>query len=294
MLRRAAEISVLLLFILIAVLSAVRYGFKEDNKPRNRFFVGIDQRLGLKEDVELYEPFMKYLSNKTGYDFRVKFSNSYSSTYEKLGKGDVQFALIGGAGFVKAKRQYDIRMLARGINAEGKASYRAIIFARKDSNIKSISDIKGKSFAFGAVESTQGHLIARKMLEDAGIQLNDLKSHIFTGSHQGVVDAVLSGKADAGAAQDILVERMSKDGKVKIIAVSEEFPSSGIAVNKEVDAEIIERVKDAILSFDPAGKHKKIVHPQWNKTEMVRGFIESQYNDYDSIEKLALRYGIIK
>ena len=131
------------------------------------------------------------------------------------------------------------------------------------------------------------------MLEDAGIRLNDFKSHIFTGSHQGAVDAVLSGKADAGAAQDMLVERMSKDGKVKIIAVSEEFPSSGIAVNKKVDAEIVEKVKDALFSFDPARKHKNI-HPEWKKTEMASGFIESQYNDYDRIESLALRYGIIK
>jgi phosphonate transport system substrate-binding protein len=290
MIRRAAEIAVLLLFVLIAVMSAVKYGFKEDNKPQNRFFVGFDVRLGPKEDVELYEPFVKYLSSKTGYDFRLRFSDDYSRTYEMLGKGHVQFALIGGAGFVDAKRKYNIRMLARGVNAEGKASYRSIIFTKKDSAIKTLSDLKGKSFAFGAVESTQGHLIARKMLEDAGIRL---KSYVYTGSHQGAVDAVLSGKADAGAAQDMLIERLSKDGKVRIIAVSEEFPSSGIAVNRYVDAEIVEKVKDALLSFDPKGKHKNI-HPQWNKTEMAGGFIESQYNDYDRIESLALRYGIIK
>ncbi|HID61375.1 MAG TPA: phosphate/phosphite/phosphonate ABC transporter substrate-binding protein, partial [Anaerolineae bacterium] len=88
------------------------------------------------------------------------------------------------------------------LNAGGQGEYQAIIFTRTDSPVQSIEDIRGRSFAFGSRTSTQGHLIPRLMLAEAGIELADLKAFEYIGSHADCANAVISGRYEAGGMQD--------------------------------------------------------------------------------------------
>lgn len=262
-------------------------------KPMKRVYFGFDLRLGVREQLELYQPLMDYLSKETGYSFRILLSDSYRSNQENLGLGRVSFAAIGGLSFVKAHDEYGVQMLLRGLNADKIPSYRSVIFTSPDSNIHRIADVQGRRFAFGSESSTQGYLIPRRMLDVEGISLNDLKEYLYTGSHQATVDAVLSGRADAGAAQDTLVMALAREKKVMIVKTSEYYPSSGIAYNKNVTPEVLEMVKKALLKLEPQGRHKDIL-PDWERTEMAGGFIEATQSDFMPIYDMAVDYGLIE
>jgi len=256
-------------------------------KPK--LYFGFDVRLGTNEDEKLYQPLMEYLSQKTGYNFQLRFTKQYEDTQENLGKDYVQFAAMGAVSFIKSNQNYHTQVLVRGLNEENKAQYQSIIFTTPNSDIKTIEDIKGKSFAFGSTDSTQGHLIPREMLNYAGIDLQDLSEYRYTGSHQNAVNAVISGQFAAGGAQDTLVRSMANQGKVKIIKESNYYPSSGIVANQTVDPKIIQAVKKALLELDPQGKHQNIL-PNWDKTEMPNGFIEASPQDYLELENLMKKY----
>ena len=103
----------------------------------------------------------------------------------------------------------------------------------------------------------KGHIIPRKMLEDAGVTPANLKGYSFTGFHTNTARAVLNGEYDAGGIQDNLAKRLVKEGNIKVIAVSKPYPSSLICYSKYVDPLIIKAVKSTLLSFDPKNKHKK-------------------------------------
>ncbi|GBD96548.1 phosphate-import protein PhnD precursor [bacterium BMS3Abin06] len=264
----------------------------ESLQPHTLWF-GFDLRLGPKEEVRIYTPFLKYLEKSTGKRFRIKFTEKYEDTVENLGRGITHFAALGTLNYVIGANKYGIKYLASGVNKEGDPRYYSMIIVKPDSPIQDVRDIKGKCFAFGSKMSTQGHLIPRKMLEDAGITLEDLSSYIYTGSHINVAMAVLNGECDAGGIQDILANRLVSKGKIRIIKISEPYPTSLIAYNSAVDSRIVEAVRSALLAFEPTGKHKELLF-DWDKTEMPLGFTEINELELDKVMSLAERYGIMK
>lgn len=254
---------------------------------------GFDLRLGPREDVKIYLPFMRYLEQNTGNRFSLRFTEKYEDTVENLGKGITHFAALGPVNCILANKKYGTGCLVMGLNNDGKPEYRAVIFTKKDSPLKSLKDLKGKTFAFGDRFSTQGHIIPRKMLEDSGVTVKALKSYVFTGSHANTARAVLNGEYDAGGIQDTLAKRLVSEGKIRILATSKPYPSSLICFNKEVDPIIVKAVKSALLSFEPKGKHTDIL-VDWDKTEMPDGFTEYRDAHLKEINELALKYGLLK
>jgi len=253
---------------------------------------GFDLRLEPKEDVRIYAPFLKYLEEKTGHRFSIRFTKEYDDTVDSLGQGEIQFAALGPVNSVLAREKYGVGCLVMGLNSENRAEYRSIIVTRRDSSIKSLQDLQGKAFAFGSRYSTQGHILPRAMLDKAGISLDSLSAHTFTGSHTETARLVINGRYDAGGLQDTLAHRLEVEGKIRILAVSDPSPSSLLCYSKAVDPAVLASVKSALLAFDPTGKDaSRLV--DWNRTEMSHGFVEIDEVKLTRIRKLLLRYGLL-
>ncbi len=263
------------------------------NTPENELVFGFDLRTSPQEDARQYLPFMDYLEKTTGYPFRLNFSSQNQSIIDELGDGYVDFAFMGAVSFIKTNLLYDSIMLVRGKNNQDMAKYRSLIVVRPDSAIQKIEDLKAKRFAFGGVNSTQGHLIPRIILLEHGLKLEDFADYQFTGSHQNCAEAVIAGKADACGMQDILAEHIAKEGFLRIIYRSRYFPSSGVVARKDINPEVIKQVTSALLGFDPQGKNKQGLY-DWEKTEMSQGFAPAQASDYEELKNWAIRIGFIK
>jgi len=266
---------------------------KAESSPDETLYFGFDLRLSPKEDIKIYAPFIKYLEEATGRHFRIKFTEKYENTIKNLGEGHTHFAAIGTLSYAAGKEKYGIKYLLSGVNQEGDPRYHAAIITGPESNIKDIKDLRGKSFCFGARMSTQGHLIPRKMLEDAGITLKDLEHYHYSGSHADTASDVLKGECLAGGIQDVLAKRLAAEGKIKIIAFSDPYPSSIIAFNKDLDIETVRAVKFALLGFEPKSRHKSMLH-DWDKTEMPLGFTVLNEFEIDRVVALAKKYELIK
>ncbi len=254
---------------------------------------GFDLRLGPKEDVRIYAPFLKYLEEKTGRRFAIRFTKGYGETVDALGRQEIQFAALGPVNCVRAREKYGAGCLVMGLNAEKRAEYRSIIVTRRGSTVKSLQDLQGKTFAFGNKYSTQGHLLPRNMLEQAGIALHDLAAHTFTDSHAETARLVINGRYDAGGLQDTLARRLEAEGKVRILAVSEPSPSSLICYGKGIDPALLVSLKSALLAFDPAGKEAARLI-DWEHTEMSRGFVDIDESAMARIRQLVRRYDLFK
>jgi phosphonate transport system substrate-binding protein len=253
---------------------------------------GFDLRLGPKEEVLIYTPFLNYLEKTTGRRFRIKFTEKYEDTVSNLGKGITHFAALGSLSYVLGHEKYGIQYLVSGVNSEGDPTYHSIIFTKPDSLIQDIHELKQKCFAFGSRMSTQGHIIPRSMLEQAGISLTDLEEYIYTGSHLNAVKSVLNGECDAGGIQDTLAKRLVEEGTIKIIKMSQPYPSSLVAYNSSLDAALVKAVKEALLAFEPMDKHKTLLH-EWSKTEMSLGFTSMDEIEFNRITDLAKKYDLL-
>ena len=265
----------------------------KNQKNHKTLYFGFDLRASPQEDSSQYIPFLRYLEKSTGYNFELRFTPQGRSIIDELGTGKVDLAAVGAVSYIKGHEKYGIINLVRGLNQKGKAKYQSMIVVNPNSSIKSIDDLKHKRFAFGNINSTQGHLIPRISLREHGIDLKDLKSYEFTGSHIDCANSVVSFKFDACGMQDTMAEHMVKEGLLKILHISRYHPSSGIAANQELPLEIISKVKKALIDFDPRGKNKDKLH-HWSQTEMPNGFIAAYEKDYLEIRNWLIKFGIIK
>lgn len=246
---------------------------------RKSFYFGFDLRSGPLEDARQYLPFLDYLGRSTGYSFKLRFTPKNSSITDDLGTGKVHFAAVGAVSFIRAHDEYGVVSLARGVNSLGKSEYQSVIVVSPESHIQSLGDLKGGRLAFGAATSTQGHLIPRIVLAENGIDLGDLAAYEYTGSHRNCANAVIKGAFDACGMQDTMANIMAREGLLRILHTSRYYPSSGIAVNKDVPSVVFEKVRRALLDFDPLGRDKNDLY-DWQKTEMPNGFQAANATDY--------------
>lgn len=267
---------------------------KQELRPaHNTFRFGFDLRASPQEDTAQYLPFLSYLEHATGYRFKLCFTSKNSSVVEELGQHKIQFAAMGVVSFLQAQSRYGAISLVRGVNHMGRAEYQSVLVVAPNSRIRNINDVKGQRVAFGSRNSTQGHLIPRIMLMDNGISLNDLRAYAYTGSHQNCAEAVVSGKYDVCGMQDQLAKKLAAQGQVKIIYTSAYYPSSGIVADNSVPADVISRVKQALLDFDPQAKDSQGLY-HWDRTEMPQGFVDARPSDYVVLRQWSNRLGFLK
>ncbi len=274
-------------------LSEIELYLPQQQQPKNTFYFGFDLRASPQEDAAQYLPFLTYLENTTGYHFRLLFTPKNRSTVEELGKNKIQFAAMGALGFLKAQSEYGAISLVRGLNHQNKAKYQSVFVVKPNSKIHNIKDVKGRTLAFGSRNSTQGHLIPRIMLTENGIALNDLHSYSYTGSHQNCAEVVVAGIYDVCGMQDQLANKLVSQKRVRIIHTSNYYPSSGIVVNNSVSAEVMSRVKQALLDFDPQNKHSQDLY-HWERTEMPKGFIVAEESDYANLYQWSIQFGFLQ
>jgi phosphonate transport system substrate-binding protein len=267
----------------------VRYSPEDPNVV----YFGFDFPEDPQKDARIYASFLQYLSKETGRTFKIYFTSKNETTQDNLGKGITQFAVLDALSHIKAHDENGVICITRSPNVDDNNNHIAVIVTQWNSNITELKDMRGKSFCFGSFDSAQGHLIPRKMLEDATIRLLNLKHYVYTDTHSRCAEAVIKNEYDAGVMDDTLAFSLAKEKKLRIIAVSDHYTNYGISANKDVDIELMGDVKQALLDFKPEGKHAGNLI-DWDKTEMAYGFIGVNESNYTELRNLAIKYGVIE
>jgi phosphonate transport system substrate-binding protein len=118
-----------------------------------------------------------------------------------------------------------------------------------------LTDLKGKRFVFGDINSTSGHLMPYRALLEAGIDPSkSLQSFRYTGSHPATVQAVAAGSADAGAADETVYKSLIAEGKVdgsklRVFYTTPAFVDYVWVARKDVDAATQRQFAGAFLAL---------------------------------------------
>lgn len=257
------------------------------------FVFSFDVRASPQQDARQYQSLLAYLGERTGYTFALRFTPRDGALADELGQGRIHLAAVGAVTYLQAAaKQPAVLPLVRGKNQQNEARYRAYLVVRPDSPIQRVTDLRGRRLAFGARDSTQGHLIPRILLAQQGLALDQLAHYEYTGSHQNCADAVVSGRFDACGLQDALAERLVGDKLLRVLHRSGPYPSSGIVAGPGLPADAREKIKQALLEFDPLGRDKPGLH-QWERTEMPNGFVAASAGDYDPLKQWLTRLDLL-
>ena len=232
---------------------------------------------------EKFQPLMDYLSEKTPYRFELVLSKTYKETVIALGQGDIDLAFLGPLTYLHARAEYNAESILKSITENGESFYRSVIVTKNDGQIKKLSDLHGKSFAFASSQSTSGNLIPRFLLAEDGVHLKHLKDYNNFNYHDTVVKWVLKGKYDAGAVRESVAEKYLPLG-LKIISRSGPIPTGPLTVGPKTPYAIVETVKTALINISKTDQGKNVLENI--DPEFRGGFKEASDFDYEDIRKM--------
>lgn len=199
-----------------------------------------------------FEKLAKYLDNATHNEVVLIILKDYESLLKRTMAGQVDIGFYGPTLYVETKQACPgLRYIASSVwKTTGKTYYYSYLITRKGSGLSSLASLKGKSFAFGSKESTGGYMYPMAWMKDNNLDPKKyFKSVKFLGSHNNVLDAVASGKVDAGSVSPGPLEnKMKEHGNVfNRIRKFGPIPSSVVALGNKMPDETIQRIIHVLL-----------------------------------------------
>ncbi len=180
--------------------------------------IGVLAKRGSQKTIEIWSPTAAYLNHEIeGYHFEV-VPLSFEDLAKSVAKGEVDFVLTNTTYYVELEYRYGVSRIAtlKNVSSSGDVltSFGGVIFTKQKSDIRTLSDLKGKRFGAVNISSFGGWVMAQKELHDHGIDSNDFSQFRFFNSHDAVVLAVKNGIVDAGTVRTDTIERMGQEGLV--------------------------------------------------------------------------------
>src|SRR5215475_11678360 len=247
-----------------------------------------------QEMLRIYTPFADYLTKEIGIPVKFIPVVDYAATVEGLAANKLDMVWYGGLTSVQASRQAKgaKRIIMRKEDTEFKSQF----ITRKDTGIHELKDLKGKTFSFGSVSSTSGHLMPRYYLIKAGVNPEkDFSKFSFSGAHDATAAWVEAGRVDAGALNFLVWDKLVSQKKVdtdKVIVfwTTPPFVDYVWTVRGGLDKAIVEKVSQAFLKLDynkPEDKKLLDLH-------RTKGYIPAKDEQWKSVEEAAVVTGLIK
>lgn len=145
-----------------------------------------------------------YVEDLLGVETKLFTPADYDGVIQGLLGGTIDMAWLGASAYAKTyltdPEAVDVVLVKT--NLDGSYAYHSIGFARKDSGVTSLADLKSKKFGFGDPNSTSGYLIPSveiPMETGASMESGDYFGEVvFTGGHEQTIVAVANGDIDGG------------------------------------------------------------------------------------------------
>jgi len=273
--------SLLLILVLIFTMTACK---KEEEIITMGFVPLIDG----DKLIESVEPLANMLTEEIGIKVESFTATNYVGVVEGLGSGQVDFGIIPPFAYILANEESGAEVILSAINDQGKAKYRSEFLVRKDSDIKTFQDIKGKTVAFVDPSSTSGYLFPGAHLIKEGIDVEKDIDYMYSGGHDKSLQLLLNKDVDVIATFSHIRERYKEEfptalEELEILGHTEDIPFISVTTRKDMDPEIKEKLQDALLKLGETEEGRQLLPELFN----IHGFIKATDEDYQVIRDTA-------
>jgi phosphonate transport system substrate-binding protein len=261
---------------------------------RETLRVGLIPEQDIFKQLERYEPLAAHLSDQLEVDIELTILPCYGNIIDNFTDVGLDGAFFGSFTYALAQARLGVSVLARPVNPDGQSTYHGLIFVRRDGGIRHVEDMQGKRFVFVDKATTAGYLLPLDYFHEHGI--DDFRSFLgeyyFAGTHESAYYDVLNRRADIGAAKNTVYKRLAaSDPRLQTelvpLARSPEVPENALALSREIDASLRDRVKQLLLSMDADPEGRSVLA----RFGALR-FIETTDADYEPVFRYAREVGL--
>ncbi len=261
--------------------------------PQETLLIGLIPEQNLFRQIERYEPLAEYLSQKTGLRIKLTVLPRYGNIIDSFMQERMDGAFFGSFTYALAHAKLGVQVIARPESMDGTSSYRGLIFVRKDSRIRTAGQMQGKRFAFVDRATTAGYLLPLAYFKKHHFNhRSGLREAYYSGTHEDTIYDVLKGRADIGAAKNTIYERLAAtDERIRkeliVLETSPAVPENGLAVRKDLDQAVKNKLAEALLNMQNDGKGVSVL-----TAFGARRFIATGDADYDPVYRYAQQIGL--
>lgn len=249
---------------------------------------------------ERYSPLLNYLSEVTGRPVEL-MPLTQESQFTEVAEGNLDFTLNNPLAAVQIRRLYNTEFITTHVRPQTGAEFSALIIVKRDSDIQTLEDLRGKTAACVDFETAAaGCIFQIYHLQQNGIDpFTEFSSFVENKSQDNIVLAVLNDTIDVGFVRTGQLEKMVNKGlinstdEVKIINPANDnfyykhttalYPEWSLAALPDTDPQLVDKVKDALLNI-PAN------HPALTAARLEKFTPAADYSDLDRlIETLKLK-----
>ncbi len=232
------------------------------------------------------DAFVKTVTRLSGVPMRAQVASDYAGVIEALRSRRVDLAFVHPVGYVLANREAGCLILVRDV-WQGRMAYTARFYVRKGTGIERVEDLRGKTIAFVDPASSSGYIYPMVLLIKRGLVRDRdpktfFKEALFAGTHDAALSSLIHGRVDAATTFDKAPEIHLKDPALihQLVSVGEtpEIPEAGICARPGLPADLLTRVKRALLSMKTP-EHAAVLKPIYD----IDGFIEASDRDYEPV-----------
>lgn len=163
---------------------------------------------------------------------------------------------------------------------KGAAEYRSVIFARKDSGVDRLEDLKGKMLALQDNFSSTAYFLPKLLLLQRGFKLSAKTDpteavapgevgYVFSQADENTMMWVLRKKVMAGATDEQSYEKEAKTspGSLQVIERSYALPRQVVSYRSDLSPKLLAKIKEILIGMDQSEEGRKVLKEFENTTK---------------------------
>jgi len=233
-----------------------------------------------------YRDLLDYVGRKLGLPVELVQGKTYAEINDMVRTGDVTFAFVCTNPYLQGRDDFGMELLAAP-EVKGEATYYSYLVVRADSPYGSLSDLRGRTFAFSDPLSNSGRLAPVYQLALAGETPESFFSRsIFTYAHDNSIKAVAETLVDGAAVDSLVYDYWAKTGseytsKTKVIEKWGPFGINPVVVRPGLDPALKQRLREVLLGMDTDAAGREIL-----SALLIDRFVVPDDSIYDSVRDM--------
>lgn len=282
---------------------SVAAGETDSARSTEEFAIGAIPDQTPEKLQRLYGLVAEYLSEELDVTVNYVPVTDYTAAVGLFNVGDLDMVFFGGLTGVQARLQLEgsESILQRDIDE----AFHSVFIANKSANIapfeelEGLTALEGKTFTFGSEQSTSGRLMPQFFMEQGGVTPADFAGEAgFSGSHDKTAELVQAGTFQAGVLNEQVWEARKEAGQVDTSLVDVVFRTPAYHdyhwivrpdLKERDGGEFVDRVKTAFMDLSADDPREAEILELFG----AGGFIETNDGNYDEIEEIGRKLGLI-
>ena len=252
------------------------------NKP---LILGVFPRRNIQTTYRLFQPLADYLQGILNREVKLETTKYFPDFWKAVQQQRYDLVHYNQYHYIVSHLHHGYDVILR--NKElGKSTIAGSLIVRKDSNINSITDLKGRTVLFGGGRTAmQSYISATWLLQKGGLKKGDYNEKFAINPPNTIISTFFQ-RADASGSGDVVmhldnVTKRIDISQLKFLAKTKPLPHLPWAVRTELNSELKNTIQIALETLSNSKEGREIL-----KNAKLDSLVPTVDSDYDMHRKI--------